>query len=209
MTQRKVERLLKSSKITTAFQSKTFDNFDSDIPGDAQEMHRVARAYAEMFERIEPMEANWLLLLGESGTGKTHLACAAANVLITRGIPVLYFQHREGMNEIINSFRDKDDEGHSLNVSRLFDDMKNARVLVWDDLFKGREKPRPYDLDVVFDVLNSRYLNRKPTIISSERLPHELMAIDKAIGGRIVQSGQMFTAIVQDPKANYRVRDLL
>jgi DNA replication protein DnaC len=57
----------------------------------------------------------------------------------------------------------------------------------------------------VFEVLNYRYLNLLPTIISSEKMPQELLEIDKAIGSRILERGKKHLVVVEGLENNYRL----
>ena len=67
-------------------------------------------------------------------------------------------------------------------------DLKTAPVLYIDDLFKGAERPTQGDLNIAFELLNYRYNDeRLYTIISTEKLLDELIAIDEAIGSRIAE----------------------
>jgi len=202
--QRRLQRLFQSSQITPAFRYKTFENFQTDgRPASVRAMYECARDYADRFHELRDQENNWLVLLGEPGSGKTHLSMAVANRLLAQGVPVLYFQHVEGMNELREALRADDQEERS---KARMDSMKQAGLLLWDDLFKGREEPTPWVLEVVFEVLNFRYLNLLPTVISSERAPKDLLDIDRAIGSRIIERGKGHMVLVQGREANYRVR---
>lgn len=199
--QKRLEKLFKSSQITPAFRCKTFENFVvGDRPEVIKAMYDCAKDYADNFEKLRRQENNWLVLLGQPGCGKTHLSIAVANVLLARKIPVLYFQHVEGMSELKDSLRG--DEG----IRTRLEDMKRAELLIWDDLFKGKRQPRDFEIEIAFEVLNYRYLNLLPTIISSEKTVDELVQIDEAIGSRIIERGKEYIVEVRDgKKANYRL----
>jgi DNA replication protein DnaC len=199
--ERKRERLFKNSKITPAFKAKSFYNFKpKGRPGVVAEMLMSAQHYANNFSELG--EQNWLVLLGEPGCGKTHLSMAVANQLINQGVPVLYFPHVEGFSEIQSTFRNSEDDAES----RLRE-MRKVPLLVWDDLFKGLERPRGWMVRMVFDVLNYRYLNLLPTIISSELVPAQLMAVDGsgALGSRILERGKEHTVVASGIECNYRL----
>lgn len=199
--QRRLERLFESSRITPAFRAKTFENFRTDgRPAAVKTMYKCARNYAERFSELRDQENNWLVLLGEPGSGKTHLSIAVANVLLARKVPVLYFQHVEGMGELKDILRDE--EGR---IKTKLEEMKHAGLLIWDDLFKGKERPRDFEIEIAFEVLNYRYLNLLPTVISSEKTHEELLEIDRAIGSRIIERSRGHMVLVQGSEANYRL----
>ena len=68
---------------------------------------------------------------------------------------------------------------------RKMNELKNIDVLYIDDFLKGR--PTDGDLNVAFELLNSRYNQRKRTIISGERSIEQVMDMDEAIGSRIYE----------------------
>jgi len=196
---RRRERLFNNSRITPAFRSKTFANFNShQRPAVIQKLLHSARHYAANFELLA--EHNWLVLLGEAGCGKTHLSLAVANQLLDKGIAVLYFPHVQGMNELKDTLRDG-----AAGLEARLREMRQVRLLVWDDLFKAREAPTPWTVELVFDVLNYRYLNLLPTIISSELKQRQLLSLDAAIGSRIIERGRGHTVEVSGIECNYRL----
>ncbi len=68
--------------------------------------------------------------------------------------------------------------------------MRKVEVLFIDDLFKPiYSQPRATDWQVeqIQSVLNYRYLNHKPLLISSELTVDEILDIDEALGSRIHQ----------------------
>ncbi len=166
-------------------------------------MFECALDYARNFEQLCLQENNWLVFLGEPGSGKTHLSIAVANFLLEKGIPVLYFQHREGMSELKDALRRQNED----RITEKLREMKQVKLLLWDDLFKGREQPSDFELDIVFEVLNYRYLNTLPTVISSELTPEQLLEVDRsgAVGSRILERGRGHLVVIQGIENNYRL----
>jgi DNA replication protein DnaC len=196
----RIERLFRSSRITAAFRQKTFENFDPNGRSEVvQTMYRGARSYADGFDEIRATENNWLAMLGQPGSGKTHLAMAAANMFLNRSIPVLYIPHNETMNEFKDLLRTKD------GIKDRTEEMKKVEVLAWDDLFKNWNLNRTFEIDIAFEVLNYRYLNLLPTIITSEKGPDRLLGIDEAIGSRIIERSRGRLIVVQGQENNYRL----
>lgn len=159
-----------------------------------------AREYAERFEAVQQTENNWLVFLGEPGCGKTHLSMAVANHLLNTGVQVLYFPHVEGVNELRNAVTQ---EGA---LAEKIDGMKKVPVLIWDDIFKGRETPTDFVLEKMFEVLNYRYLNLLPTVINSERTPEQLIEIDRAVGSRILERGRGHMVVAKGLEMNFRLK---
>ncbi len=199
--QKRLERSFKTSRITPAFRYKTFEHFDVKFSPVAEKMFSVAWDYVKNFTKLQERENNWLAFLGQPGCGKTHLIMAIANHLLEMGYSVLYFQHVEGFTELRDALRESGDGGAAAKIAEV----KKAPVLLWDDLFKGREMPTAWVLETVFEIVNYRYLNCLPTLFSSERLPKELLEIDEAIASRILERAKGRTVIVKEKAANYRL----
>lgn len=199
----RIERLLKSSQITAKFQEKRFENFSlEDIPEIVREAYRKAMIYYSKFESIRKTPENWIFLSGNPGCGKTHLLMSIVNNLVLGGEEVLYFPFVEGFEEIKNDMKKED-----LNKARL-DKMKSVPVLFIDDLFKPPGKPTDYELKQMFNVLNHRYLEKIPTLISSELSISQLVGYDEGFGSRINEMTKDFRVIIKGGKElNYRLRE--
>ncbi|WP_235775244.1 MULTISPECIES: ATP-binding protein [Paenibacillus] len=174
---KRVKRLMSSSKITEEFQRKTFSNFEQNgRPQIVLQAFQTARDYVINYEEIKGKRRNSIALLGRPGCGKTHLLMAVANNLISKGVEVVYFPWVEGFNEIKDDF-DKMEE----RMSRL----RRCEVLYIDDMFKGRKEPTDFQLEQLFGIVNFRYLENKPIMISSEKTMEQICEFDEGTGSRI------------------------
>jgi DNA replication protein DnaC len=199
----KVERLMKSSSITLAFQLKTFDNFSlEDVHDSIREAYRKARVYSNMFPKIRETPNNGICLLGRPGCGKTHLLTAISNELISEGVEVVYFPYVESFEEIKNDMKKED-----VNAKR-FERLMNAEVVFIDDLFKPPSKVSEYEMKQIFKVINYRYMEKKPIMISSEHDIDSLLSLDEALGSRIQEMCREFRVILKGGREmNYRLRE--
>ena len=111
-----------------------------------------------------PFDQTGLLLLGSSGTGKTHLAVAALRELTKKGIHCLFCDYRDLLKQIQNSYNP------SVQVTELdvLRPVFEAEVLVLDDL--GAVKPSEWIWDTVSLILNTRYNENRTTLITSNFL---------------------------------------
>ena len=80
---------------------------------------------------------------------------------------------------------------------------KNCKVLLVDDLFKGSITGS--DLNMIFEIINHRYFNNLPMIISSEKGRDELLKIDEAIGSRILEMCGEYNIELKGNRLNYRL----
>jgi DNA replication protein DnaC len=195
---KRLKLIYERSGISKAFETKIFDTFVVDNkPTLIKGAYNTAKCYADTFDGI-----SWFALLGESGAGKTHLCIAILNALMAKSIPVLYMQYRDAVSEIKNNMISRNDDNESVyqqNINRY----KNAKVLYIDDLFKGSSTLA--DINIIFEIINHRYLNNLATIISSELSHHALLKIDKAIGGRIIEKSRGFITIFEGIELNHRL----
>lgn len=176
------QRILEQSGISDAFKRRTFENFNTmGKPQSIEKAKRDCMEYCKSFQRIREEKENSVALLGQPGSGKTHLSIAIANVLMKMCIGVLYMQYVETLIKLKQHINDE--QVYPQEVYRY----KNAPVLLIDDLFKTKTEPTPADLRIMFDIINFRYLNNKPVIVSSEKFPEQLLGYDEAVGSRIIE----------------------
>ncbi|MCV9886267.1 ATP-binding protein [Metabacillus halosaccharovorans] len=190
---RKVKSLMKASEITNEFKKLGFQNFNTkDKPTIIKDVYETALEYFQEFQAIKGQRKNSIALLGQPGSGKTHLLTAISNNLISRlHVPVLYFPYVEGFNDLKDDFNQLE-----IKLER----MKNIEVLFIDDLFKPvRGKPRAteWQVEQMYSVINYRYLNHKPILISSELTVDEIVDIDEALGTRIFQMCQNYIVVIK------------
>jgi DNA replication protein DnaC len=89
--------------------------------------------------------------------------------------------------------------------SKLINKYQRCDVLVIDDLYKG--KINETDVNIVFEIINYRYLNYLPMIISTEFNTTKLLSFDEAIGSRIYEMCKDYIIEIQSGKENnYRLR---
>ena len=76
-------------------------------------------------------------------------------------------------------------------------------VLFVDDLFKG--KITDSDINIMFELINHRYFNNLPVIISSECGVGRLLDIDEALGSRLVEMSRGRVVELRGRELNYRM----
>lgn len=201
--QKRMAHIVKSSAITPGFQSKGFKNFDLEgRNAEVKTMYQMAADYYRNFTK----DGASILFLGQPGAGKTHLMCAIANSLMrTSLVPVMYFPWVEGMSEAsANDFERKD---------HVTERMKNIDVLFIDDLYKptqGKNTMYPWQSKMLYEVVNHRYLNNKPMMVSSELDINTLFGTDEATASRLIEmAGTNIMQLSKSIENNYRLRGVL
>ena len=189
---------MKSSNLTDEFRNKTFQNFNiNDKPVIVQLAKECAANYYLQFSDIKKNRHNSFVILGQVGSGKTHLTCAIANALLADGIQVSYFPYVESINDLKSNF----DE-----IENKMDKLKKIDVLYIDDLFKGRDKPTSWQIETMFAIINYRYLNHLPILLTSEKDFDMLLEIDEAIGSRIFEMSKGYKFVFKGKELNYRLK---
>ena len=79
-----------------------------------------------------------------------------------------------------------------------------AEILLIDDLFKG--KVNETDINIMFEIINHRYINKLPIICSTEYLVEEMLSFDEAIGSRIYEMSKDFMFEIKGQENNYRLK---
>jgi DNA replication protein DnaC len=88
---------------------------------------------------------------------------------------------------------------------RTISKYQSCELLLIDDLFKG--KITESDINIIFEILNYRYLNHLPIIISTEFLIDELLDFDEAVGSRIYEMCREYMVeIERGRERNFRMR---
>ena len=145
----------------------------------------------------------WFYIGGQVGAGKTHICTAITrNIACIKDFGFEYILFNQKMTEL-KQWKFEDKEKYEDNIYRL----QNTDILFIDDLFKI--EPTKADLDILFDIINARYLNNKIVIISSEKTAGELINVDEAIASRIIEKcGGNVISIGKDIKRNYRLKNI-
>ena len=154
---RKVEKIIKNSKMSKRNLNYKFDNFE--VNDCNKKVFNNLKNYSEKL--VNNIEKKGLILVGNNGIGKTHLACSIANKFIENGIPVIYGTLINLLAELRNSY-EIDNNISEMEIIKLYE---NVDLLIIDDL--GKEKPSEWGLEKLFTIINSRYENSLPVIITT------------------------------------------
>lgn len=207
-TERIMKERLKNSGIDEEEQKKGFNDFNTFNEPMLVNAKNTSIAYFKHFEENRSSRTNSILFCGASGRGKTTLALAVSNNLIKgKNVGIKYEPYREMVNRIKHEtmLAQKFSESTVSNQYRdSIERIKRASVLFIDDLFKG--KITEADINIVYEIINHRYLSKLPMIITTEKSIDELIEIDEAIGSRIVEMSKPYLVVFDTSVPNYRLR---
>jgi len=154
----KIQRILINSGLPKGFGDKTFDNWDEKYNKDARDaIFNYAKLWPKMSE-----QGKGLYIYGPYGTGKTHLVVALANYIINEYSAHVVFGT---LTKLFMPLKDAIglDDTHLLQRER--ERLYNADLLIIDDL--GKERPTDFVSEELYTLINTRYENKKPVVITS------------------------------------------
>lgn len=164
-----IKENIKSSGIGRLIEKQSFDNFsllgyEPESKALMEKNLDAARAFTENFGG----EDKNLLLIGPTGTGKTHISTAIAKALIEKGVEVLY----DSAQNIVSAFeKDKFKSGYGPYDPEGTKYLE-CELLILDDL--GTEFISQFTVSCLYNLLNTRMNKGLATVISTNLSPAEL-----------------------------------
>jgi DNA replication protein DnaC len=175
--QQRVERIMRKSQLPPRFQRRTFSNF-RETPASAGPLN-IAREYADNFKE-QLAAGQGLIFTGGVGTGKTHLAAAITLHVLNQGYSVIFGT----VTTLLGRIRQTYDEDAQETERQVIDELVNVSLLVIDDL--GKEKPTPWVEQMLYEIINARYEEEKPLIITTNTSMREIQDRYENTGPAIV-----------------------
>ena len=159
---------LQRAGIPQRYKRCRLSNFETTGARDVSEhllrAQKISERYVEIF--FDPAENRFresgLIYIGVPGTGKTHLAVAVLIELIERyNVRGRFIDFTALVHKIQSTF----DPSSAESKHMVLDPIIRADVLVLDEL--GAQKPTEWVMDTLYLIINSRYLERLPTIFTT------------------------------------------
>ena len=179
----RIAALMERARIPKRYQHCSFESYEANFPGaDASlgNAHRMARQFVDGYPVTT--EGRGLLLTGSIGVGKTHLAVGILQSLILeKAVRGLFCDYRELLKEIQHSYNPQVATTELEILRPVFE----AEVLVLDEL--GAAKPTEWVWDTVAHILNTRYNDKRTTIITTnyaDAAPGSMASGGAAAGAR-------------------------
>lgn len=170
------------ASLPEAFSNVRIENFDPNIYASENSLKNVEialKAVNYWLEKLDEMKERGMGLYfysDKKGSGKTRMVASIANELIyEKGIQVKFCTSLQILNEIKASW-EKKDSGYS--ESRLLDFLCTAEVLIIDD-FGTEQSDKPWINERFYHIINSRYIDRKITIFTSNNRLDKLQYDDR------------------------------
>lgn len=153
----------RGAAIPPLYHNSSFDNFLLPVgnPTAYNALGHVlttVRSYAREFPNVDKPG---LLLIGDPGTGKTHLAVAALKSLIAKGSQGLFFDYQNLLDKIRSGY----DTASGQSDKEAYRTALEAEILLLDDL--GAHRVTEWVEDTVTSIITYRCNNRKPLIATT------------------------------------------
>jgi DNA replication protein DnaC len=175
-----------------AFKQMTFESFNSVGRGSSQENNKTLEVAFNTAKNYAHHLNGWLLLMGSYGTGKTHLAAAIANEVVSLGIETLFLTVPDLLDWLRFSYGSSE-----TTYEERFEEIRNIHFLVLDDL--GTQNATAWAREKLYQIINHRYTHRLPTVLTTNL---SLSQIDDRVSSRLQDRELVIT--VQIDAADYR-----
>jgi DNA replication protein DnaC len=190
------DALIAAARIPKRYEHCELSNFDFEGP---QLSLAPARMAACRFVEEYPVDKTGLLLVGNAGAGKTHLAVGIAKALIReKGIGCIVYDYAELLKQIQDSYNPSV-QATELGLLRP---VLEAEVLVLDDL--GSVRPTEWRWDTIRLILNTRY-NESRTMIITTNFADEPAAKVSDPDARVSESFATARAAAKDDTLGDRI----
>lgn len=160
--QQQVTQLMRRAAVSLRFEGCTFDNYRTDTEAQRTALE-TCRAYADGFADVVQTGRS-LILRGNPGTGKNHLATAITRRVMEAGWSVLNVTAYELIGRIRETWRDRSES--EADVTARFG---TADLLIIDEV--GRQHGTDSERIQLFNVIDQRYRAMRPTVVISNCTP--------------------------------------
>lgn len=171
-----IDRLMSLANITPRFKNCTFENYYPPNPS-AEKNLRLCRAFADKWlDRLK--NGGGMVMIGSPGTGKNHLAVSIVKTVIEK------HQHSAvitSVNKIIREFRSTWGSNSAKSETDVINHFSTPQLLVIDEV--GVQYGTNSEQMIIFEIINTRYEQMRPTILISNETRERLAEI---IGERVI-----------------------
>ncbi len=157
---------------------------------DIKTLHKAVNAAVTFAEEPE----GWLVLLGGSFSGKTHLAAAIGNYRIDLGGQAVLVEVADLLDYMRQTFRPASD----VSFDRRFNEIKTTPMLILDDL-KESGTSSVWAEDKLYQILNHRYYARLPTVITSTLKPDSFAINYPGLWNKVLDASKQQVYVIDMP----------
>jgi len=190
----RLEEMLGRAAIPVRFIGRSFDNYRADTPGQRAAL-TAAREFVENFER-HARTGESLLMLGNAGTGKSHLASAILQAIMPAHCG-LYATAADVIEMVRETWR-RDSERSQGRVLHM---LATVPLLVIDEV--GVQYGTESEQNTLFQIIDRRYRDRRPLILMANLQSSELQQL---LGDRVFDRLREVSKVLKFDWDSYRVQ---
>ena len=203
----RAQRLRKRSGMSDAALSRwsfvAFDPIQCAVrpSGDRNRAIQALADAKEVCETFAKKPEGWLVLVGDVGTGKTHLAHAIGATALHQDIPVYAATAPDMLDMLRASYADG-------AFDQVFSNLRDVGLLIIDDM--GTQKGSEWTVEKLFQIVDHRYRSQLPMVVTSNvPLAKAEGRIDRRILSRLQDGAELkggWVRVLPLPVGDYRRR---
>lgn len=151
---------------SASFAASDFSLYQPELRSQAKKIYAYVRKFCDII-KVDP-QGKGLYIFGPTGSGKSYLLGSIANYLLEH-MSVRYLVYADFLDQLRASFEPRS----SYSEQQLMDEVKGVDLLLLDDL--GVEKPSEFSLKYLAQIIDYRYRNLKPLVVTSNYTLAELL----------------------------------
>ena len=167
------KELQRLSLMGKRYENVTFESSDTGFSPSFDLAFGRCRKYCENYRTVL-QKGHGIYLFGDKGTGKTHLTACIANELLKNCVPVLL----TNLFEISKAVKETFTKGSESTEHAMFRRLSRVDFLFLDDIgteIFAKSSGDTWLQTVLFDIINERYNQGKPTVFSSNYSLNDLV----------------------------------
>ena len=175
------QEYINKQKSDSCFDDKSLKSKVFETTEKGTTIYKIAYNYAKKFEDMIKNNMG-LILYGERGTGKTHISACIANSVLNQSYSVYMTK--------LSVLMSKMQENYSENKLHLLNKINDVDLFILDDM--GTERHTETAMELIFDIIDKRYLSKKPIIVSTNLTQEEF------INNENVQYRRIFDRVIEN-----------
>ena len=170
--QERIDRIMAMSTLGERFARASFDTWLHDPK--TENCYEAVKQYADRFDNTV---TDGLCIYGNPGNGKSHLAAALVHAVVAKGYTAVFIEVPDLFAKIKATYNDDAD---GISESKIINALSKCDLLVLDDA--GAEKPTMWVQEKFYQIINARYKNRLPLVITTNT--KDMAGLEDVIGFR-------------------------